>query len=178
MDPEALDVRTPQQRRKDHDHGCAKNNIIGHKFLRLRRPIGERATQRIVSWRCPLLAKSGHALVHCKCLLSGVKRTWRFALQTSAYDPKRTSTAKQWFFVNDLAVRTSHDKTLIRCHRFIPREVAGDCSRFVTGGLVVGEFLSLGIAGTGPVKMEKVAWHLITPTNQRRSGCLGVAGQI
>ena len=30
--------------------------------------------------------------VHCTCPLLGVKRTWRFALQMSAYDPKRTST--------------------------------------------------------------------------------------
>ena len=41
--------------------------------------------------RCPLLAQSGHGLVHCTCPLSGVKRTCRFALQMSAYDPKRTS---------------------------------------------------------------------------------------
>src|SRR5262249_22803048 len=39
---------------------------------------------------CLLLAQSGHALVHCKCLLSRVKRTCPFALQMSAYDPKRT----------------------------------------------------------------------------------------
>ena len=41
--------------------------------------------------RCPLLAQSGHGLVRCKCPLLGVKRTWRFALQMSAFDPKRTS---------------------------------------------------------------------------------------
>jgi hypothetical protein len=29
----------------------------------------------------------GHALVHCTCLLSGVKRTCLFALHTSAFDP-------------------------------------------------------------------------------------------
>src|SRR5215831_1480141 len=39
---------------------------------------------------CPLLALSGRTLLRCKCLLSGVKRTWRFALHMSAYDPKRT----------------------------------------------------------------------------------------
>ena len=39
----------------------------------------------------PLLAQSGHCELHCKCLLSGVKRTCRFALQMSASDPKRTS---------------------------------------------------------------------------------------
>jgi hypothetical protein len=40
---------------------------------------------------CPLLALSGHWLVHCTCPLSGVKRTCLFALQMSANDPKRTS---------------------------------------------------------------------------------------
>src|SRR5215831_9307132 len=37
------------------------------------------------------MAQSGHALVHCTCPLSGVKRTCPFALQMSAFDPKRTS---------------------------------------------------------------------------------------
>ena len=40
--------------------------------------------------RCPLLAQSGHRLVHCTCPLSGAKRTCRFALHMSAFDPKRT----------------------------------------------------------------------------------------
>ena len=40
---------------------------------------------------CPLLAQSGHGLVHCKCPLSGVKRTWRLHCGMSANDPKRTS---------------------------------------------------------------------------------------
>ena len=39
---------------------------------------------------CPLLAQSRHGRVHCTCPLSGVKRTCLFALQMSAYDPKRT----------------------------------------------------------------------------------------
>jgi hypothetical protein len=43
---------------------------------------------------CPLLALSGHALVHCKCPLSGVKRTCLLALHMSAYDPKRTELDK------------------------------------------------------------------------------------
>src|SRR5262249_34555281 len=34
----------------------------------------------------PLLALTGHALVHRKCPLSGVKRTWAGAVQMSAYD--------------------------------------------------------------------------------------------
>ena len=44
------------------------------------------ATQRAMEWQafpqapsCPLLAQSGHRLVHRTCLLSGVKRTWPFA---------------------------------------------------------------------------------------------------
>ena len=34
-------------------------------------------------------------LVHCTCPLLGVKRTCRFALQMSAFDPKRTSAGTQ-----------------------------------------------------------------------------------
>jgi len=40
---------------------------------------------------CPLLAQSGHSLVHCTCPLSGVKRTWASALHMSAFDSKRTA---------------------------------------------------------------------------------------
>ena len=40
--------------------------------------------------RCPLLALSGHPSLQRTCPLSGVKRTWRFALHMSAFDPKRT----------------------------------------------------------------------------------------
>ena len=39
---------------------------------------------------CPLSAQSGHTKLHCTCPLLGVKRTCLFALQMSAYDPKRT----------------------------------------------------------------------------------------
>jgi len=38
--------------------------------------------------KCPLLAHSGHALVHCNAL-SEVKRTF-FPARMSAFDPKRT----------------------------------------------------------------------------------------
>ena len=41
--------------------------------------------------RCPLLAQSGHPSLRCTCPLLGVKRTCHFALQMSAFDPKRTS---------------------------------------------------------------------------------------
>ena len=39
----------------------------------------------------PLLSQSGHSNRRHECPLSGVKRTCRFALQMSAFDPKRTS---------------------------------------------------------------------------------------
>src|SRR5262249_17640062 len=38
----------------------------------------------------PLLAQSRHRWLHCECPLLGVKRTCRFALHMSAFDPKRT----------------------------------------------------------------------------------------
>ena len=44
---------------------------------------------------CPLLAQSGHTELHCTCPLSGVKRTWLFAAQMSAFDPNRTSSRVQ-----------------------------------------------------------------------------------
>src|SRR5262249_32251819 len=40
---------------------------------------------------CPLLAHGGHSLLHRKCPLSRVMRTYLFALHMSAFDPKRTS---------------------------------------------------------------------------------------
>ena len=43
-----------------------------------------------ISRECPLLAQSGHPSLHRTCPLLGVKRTCAFALQMSAYDPKRT----------------------------------------------------------------------------------------
>jgi hypothetical protein len=45
-------------------------------------------------FECPLLAQSGHGLLHCKCPLSGVKRTCRLHCEMSAYDPKRTFTSR------------------------------------------------------------------------------------
>ena len=47
----------------------------------------------------PLLAQSGHGLVRCTCPLLGVKQTSFFALQMSAYDPKRTFAAREGVFV-------------------------------------------------------------------------------
>jgi len=39
------------------------------------------------------MSQSGHLSLHCTCPLSGVRRTYRFALHMSASDPKRTSAA-------------------------------------------------------------------------------------
>jgi hypothetical protein len=47
-----------------------------------------------VEFGCPLLAVSGHFLLHRECPLSGVKRTWLFAAQMSAFDPMRTLDGK------------------------------------------------------------------------------------
>ena len=43
----------------------------------------------------PLLAQSGHPSLHRTCPLLGEKRTCDFALQMSAFDPKRTSAHSQ-----------------------------------------------------------------------------------
>src|SRR5262245_45514980 len=56
----------------------------------------------------PLLALSGHGLLHCTCLLSGVKRTWLFARHMSAFDPKRT------FALRDRDCVSVHDRHLWR----------------------------------------------------------------
>jgi hypothetical protein len=48
------------------------------------------ADHGLASSECPLLAQSGHAELHRTCPLLGAKRTWRFALHMSAFDPKRT----------------------------------------------------------------------------------------
>ena len=39
---------------------------------------------------CPLMAQSGHDVLHCECPLSGVKRTSLLHRKMSANDPKRT----------------------------------------------------------------------------------------
>jgi len=49
-----------------------------------------------ISAACPLLAHSGHHAVEFQCLLLGVKRTSLFALQMSAFDPKRTWRLVAW----------------------------------------------------------------------------------
>ena len=48
-----------------------------------------KSARATASFGCPLLAQSGHRLVRCTCPLLGIKRTCHFALQMSAFDPKR-----------------------------------------------------------------------------------------
>src|SRR4249920_851619 len=45
--------------------------------------------------RCPLLAQSGHALVHRKCPLLGAKRTSRVQCRMSTKGQKRTRAAQE-----------------------------------------------------------------------------------
>ena len=45
---------------------------------------------------CPLLAHSGHALVHCTCPLFGGKADMAIGPKMSAYDPKRTTVSALW----------------------------------------------------------------------------------
>jgi hypothetical protein len=52
-------------------------------------PIG--GGHRFDTRECPPMAQSRHELVHCTRPLSGLKRTYLFALHMSAIDPKRTS---------------------------------------------------------------------------------------
>src|SRR5262249_49699199 len=47
----------------------------------------------------PLLALTGHFILHCQCPLSGVKRTWAGAVQMSAFDAVdgASSAASKWY---------------------------------------------------------------------------------
>ncbi|MGB8447893.1 MAG: hypothetical protein WCE32_26325 [Pseudolabrys sp.] len=47
--------------------------------------IAQKSVEAESGSQCPLLAQSGHGLVRCKCPLLGVKRTWLFAAQMSAF---------------------------------------------------------------------------------------------
>ena len=63
---------------------------------------------------CPLLAQSRHRLVHCKCPLLGVKRTYRFALQMSGSDPKRKWSVRRSTY---LAPGRSQSASLYSLHK-------------------------------------------------------------
>src|SRR5215475_10158557 len=70
---------------------------------------------------CPLLAHSRHALVQCTCPLSGVKRTFAFAPQMSAYDPKRTfetPTAMSGFCYDFIWTMTANARNTMTTHRY------------------------------------------------------------
>src|SRR5262245_46466983 len=60
----------------------------GSQFPQRCLDVPTRLSNKTVLLRCmsPLLAQSGHALVHRTCLLLGVKRTWAGAVQMSASD--------------------------------------------------------------------------------------------
>ena len=47
------------------------------------------------SWRCPLLAQSGHPWLHRTCPLLGVKRTWQLAAGTLPSEPPQTATPER-----------------------------------------------------------------------------------
>src|SRR6476660_594247 len=71
------------------------------------------------------MAQSRHRLVRCKCPLSGVKRTWPFALQMSASDPKRTfklNSAIRWQILTTRLSSSRHKNNLreeiMRTHHF------------------------------------------------------------
>src|SRR5262249_21895760 len=62
-------------------HCCGQLSHCSRQVGRRSPAERRRAAGTAVVWRvrainpCPLLAQSGHAVVHCTCLLSGVKRT-------------------------------------------------------------------------------------------------------
>src|SRR5262245_15859213 len=56
----------------------------------------------------PLLAQSGHDVLHCICPLSGVKRTCRFALLRFVFDPKRHFVTV-WTFASERTVIEAPD---------------------------------------------------------------------
>ena len=69
--------------------------------------------------RCPLLAQSGHGLVHRTCPLLGVKQTSLFALHMSAYDPKRPCSTTTAPFVGAAEGTSSLKGNLMRCGGYI-----------------------------------------------------------
>ena len=69
----------------------------------------------------PLLAQSGHPSLHRTCPLSGAKRTCLFALQMSAYDPKRTSARYSPLIEpRGFTVMIAHSICVSRLLRYLP----------------------------------------------------------
>ena len=77
---------------------------------------------------CLLLAQSGHRLVRCTCLLSGVKRTCRFAVRMSAL----TQSGHQAFFYSI----TSSAKEISPDGMVSPSDLA--VLRLITNSYLVG----------------------------------------
>jgi hypothetical protein len=78
IEPASADFKKSRAKRLGNDLQIVRD------VLAIRGATGSRRSS------CPLLAQSGHELMHRTCPLSGVKRTCPFALHMSANDPKRT----------------------------------------------------------------------------------------
>src|SRR5262245_38334713 len=66
-------------------------------------PGPRRLGNRITTNPCLLLAQIGHSILSHLMSLSGAKRTYLFALQMSAYDPKQTLGASVAVFAGTIA---------------------------------------------------------------------------
>ena len=100
-----------QGRQASRASGASANEIrAGHKPQSCEGPRSHRAFAAARAFRpahrmrdkCPLLAQSGHELLHCTCPLLGAKRTCLFAPQMSAYDPERRFVRVRWCIAKGL----------------------------------------------------------------------------
>ena len=112
------------------------------------------------------MAQSRHRLVHRTCLLLGVKRTWRFASQMSAFDPKRTTVAP-----STDSQRTKIPPTLCRAmgvgapveiaRNILPFEYANAVRDYARGNLDEAElWAELTALGYDALEVE---WHIANP---------------
>jgi len=92
-----------------------------------------------------------------------------------AFDHRGHLPPKQGFFVDDLAVCVGHDQPLI-CRRNLFWDNSRATALASSRALVIWQILSLGVACTGPMEMEKIAWHLVEP-NQSGFGLVALAFQ-
>ena len=67
----------------------ARRPLPNFKAARTDCPLLALSGHRLVHCTCPLLAQSGHAELHCTCPLSGAKRTCLSHRKMSASDLKR-----------------------------------------------------------------------------------------